>query len=157
MPAQASRHPQNSMQQRADRRFDDKATKITNSLDKIIKLLVHEGYNATIISINSTPAIETMSQGYKWNILFYECDAKLDCKSMEFRAAFAPKQRVDLSVINNWNSVNRFAYGYYTKENMVYLEMDIPNCTNARVCIFAEFLGLWNSKMASFVKAISSN
>jgi hypothetical protein len=83
----------------------------------IVKELKAMGYASNVDTDDSgDPRVNTKIDGYNWSIYFYDCasgprDDRL-CNSYQFYSGYTTPKPVPLTVINKWNTEQRYAKAY---------------------------------------------
>jgi len=75
------------------------------------------GYRAQLgVDDAGDPMIDSTASGYKYRVLFYDCDGKRGCGALEFWAGFDTEDEGDLARMNEWNLNKRFGRAYIDEE-----------------------------------------
>ncbi|MGH6771852.1 MAG: hypothetical protein ACRECO_22860 [Xanthobacteraceae bacterium] len=83
----------------------------------IVKELKAMGYTSSIDTDDSgDPRVNMTIDGYNWSIYFYDCasgprDAR-PCSSYQFYSGYTTPKPVALTVINKWNTEQRYTKAY---------------------------------------------
>ena len=82
----------------------------------------------TGVAAGGNPVIEIEpgdSGAESLRVEFNDCDIETTCADLLLRASFASNQPVPLSLLNEWNTQNRWTRAYLDADNQAVLEMDV--------------------------------
>lgn len=75
------------------------------------------GYRAQLgVDDAGDPMIDSTASGYKYRVLFYDCEGDKGCGALEFWAGFDADEPGDLAKMNEWNLNKRFGRAYLDEE-----------------------------------------
>jgi hypothetical protein len=122
----------------------------------LVKALQGGGYQADLGSDSTgDPMITTSVSGTKFRILFYNCTANKDCRTVNFLVAYDFDKPLALDRINAFNQQNRFVRAYLDKENDPVLAMDVDlDDGGMSDALFIDNIEFWTSLLASYEKHI---
>lgn len=92
-----------------------------------IKAIVESrGWPATLVTPEGeAPYIETSHDGIKFVILFMNCDAGKQCRTLQYYMGFNDAKGVTAEKLNLWNREKRFGRAYRDEAGDPILEMDL--------------------------------
>ena len=97
-------------------------TKITG--EELQQIMQELGYRAQLSTDDyGDPMITSTSGGYKFKVLFYDCEARKGCEALQFWAGFDTEAPGDMRQMNQWNADKRFGKAYIDHENDPIIEM----------------------------------
>lgn len=123
--------------------------------ETIIRALQDAGYRATLSKDNDgDPLIKSGAAGVDFSVLFYNCTANKDCKTVQFYAGFV-KKGLTLETMNQWNASHRFARAYIGDDKDPRIEMDLDlDDGGISAALFKANIATWESLLGDFQKAI---
>jgi hypothetical protein len=124
---------------------------------QIATLLQSKGYRATIsVGTDNAPIVNSATGGVNFDIFLFNCDtAKAKrCEKIEFIASFTTEQPTALDVLNKFNADWVDAKGYLTTDGYSNLSYSVMLTGGVTVANLGETLGLWDSVVNNFTKAI---
>jgi Putative bacterial sensory transduction regulator len=95
--------------------------------DNPAKILeIARGFGSAELEADSEgrPRIRARMEGINYSVLFFGCEATVNCKSIQFWTYTAAPQNGE-SVVNAWNRDNRFGRAYIDRDGDVVVEMDV--------------------------------
>ena len=120
------------------------------TINDVASWLQTRGYPAEIGTDNGTARVRTKSGNITFNIMLFDCKGD-HCGSMQFYAGFATHGHFDISRINGWNRDERWARGYYDKDNDPYVEMDVDLTPGGTYELLNDELATWKTVLGKFV------
>ena len=92
--------------------------------EEMQEILQDLGYRAQLEVDNvGDPLISSTASGYKFRVLFYDCENGKGCNSIQFWAGFDTDEPGDIAEMNQWNAEKRFGKAYIDDENDPIIEM----------------------------------
>ncbi|KTF70371.1 hypothetical protein ATB93_04995 [Sphingomonas sp. WG] len=116
----------------------------------IVKALQDAGYKSELTKDGEgDPLIRSAASGYKFAILFFNCEAHQKCGDIQFYIGFTNKLTAERA--NLWNSKHRFARVYSDAQGEAALEYDL-NLEDQAIptALFRKDLELWDMLVGRF-------
>jgi hypothetical protein len=122
----------------------------------LVSAMQAAGYAATLETDKvGDPMISSSHEGTKFQIFFYNCEAKKDCRTVQFHSGYDLKTNPTLSTINDWNRGQRFGRAYLDNEMDPILEMDVDlDDGGLSAPLFIDNLEFWTSVLGKFERHI---
>jgi hypothetical protein len=121
----------------------------------IVAWLQSAGYSAKVVTGNSgEPHVVSNTQGTPFNIFTGDCKGER-CASLELAAGFSTSGKFDISLLNEWNSKNRWCRAYYDSVNDTWLEMDIDLWPGGTYESLDDQFAAWNTTLGRFIAKYS--
>ncbi len=100
---------------------------VSASDPQAIKAIVEsQGWPANLVAPpGEDPYIESSRNGLKFLVLFMNCEAGKNCRTLQYFMGFSDADAVPLERLNQWNKEKRFARAYRDDEGDPILEMDV--------------------------------
>ena len=118
--------------------------------DAMARLLQGKGYRAELLQGENGPYIRSGDSGLTFSIFFLNCEAKKNCKTIQFFTGFNDAGEVPLARINEWNKTKRFTRAYIDDEKDPVLEMDVDLEYGMAEQNFLENLAIWTANIAAY-------
>jgi hypothetical protein len=122
---------------------------------EVAGVLKAKGYQAEITTDqDGDPKINSISEGAKFGVWFYECAKGPRCHSIQFAAGFT---QTDLAAsrIEEWNRTKRFGRAYFSRQSNPWVEMDVDLEHGANTEALANDLDRWILVLSTFRKFIN--
>lgn len=92
--------------------------------EEMQKIMQDLGYRAQLdVDDVGDPLIVSTASGYKFRVLFYDCDKREGCNAIQFWAGFDTDEVGSIERMNEWNAEKRFGKAYIDDENDPIVEM----------------------------------
>lgn len=113
--------------------------------------MMRAGYQALVDKDKlGDPMIESAAAGYKFQVLFYGCEKKAACDSIQFYAGFENDAGYDLAFVNGWNGAKRFSQLSIDKDGDLVLRHDVTTLGGLTRRNFADELDWWATMLGEF-------
>ena len=101
------------------------------------------------------PKINLRYFGTNFEIYYYGCNNGENCRSIQFFSGYQTNGRISLEQINSWNTDQRYARAYLSKELSARIEHDV-HLGNVGMSKedFDSVFSLWTQSMTKFEKFI---
>ena len=135
------------------------AQNITADLKQIAGVLQGEGLQAKIEQEeNGRPYLVSGISGYTFVVNAFGCnEAWVECKFIQFRAAFTPETKPTLAEVNQYSADNFFGRYYLDEENDPVIEMDIDlEAGGMSKELFVDNIAYWDMALAKFGEFVFS-
>ena len=122
-----------------------------------IAALMQAGGHAADLTKDPTgdPAISSKAGPSQYWVLFYNCTDHQNCKTIEFHASYAMKDKPQLTLVNAWNAKSRFGRAYTDDVGDPVLQMDVDlDRGGMSPGLFNDNLDVWLSLLAKFEQHI---
>ncbi len=120
--------------------------------DEVVAWLQAAGYKAQIVKDSDGKShVSSATDGVNFGVYMFDCKADR-CGSFQFSAGWATHGKFDVSRMNEWNRDNRWARGYFDKENDPWLEYDIDLTPGGTYELLNDELATWNALVPRFIK-----
>ena len=128
-----------------------------NDPAKIKAIVESQGWPAKLIDEpGDDPYIESSRNGMPFLIIFMNCTAGKQCKTLQYYMGFTGAANVPLDRFNAWNREKRFARAYLDEKGDPVLEMDVDlDFAGIPSRNVGETFKTWASLMDSFQTFIS--
>ena len=100
-------------------------------------------------SFTGDPMIYSEANGFKFQILFYECDKGKDCSSLQFVSYFGAEDDNTPEYANAWNAKTRFIRASVEKKEL-QLAYDITTTGGLNKANFTDVLEWWSAMLGEF-------
>ena len=125
------------------------------TFEDVVAWLQSAGYSARVVTAESgNRHIVSSSEGSPFNVFTGDCKGDR-CASLEFAAGFSTAGKFDISLINDWNSNNRWCKAYYDNVNDPWLGMDIDLWPGGTYESLNDQFTTWNSTLGRFIAKYS--
>ncbi len=129
----------------------------SRNMGSVIAVLQKEGYKAKLVRDDDDYNVESATSGASFYIYPQNCEQKVDCEDMLFRAAYTKRDKdpVTVTQINQFNRDSRWVRAYLDKDDDPVVEMDVL-FTDQQVDekMFIEAVDIWTRAMGEFHKTI---
>uniref|UniRef100_UPI0037CC2593 YbjN domain-containing protein n=1 Tax=Sphingorhabdus sp. TaxID=1902408 RepID=UPI0037CC2593 len=95
------------------------------------------------------PMIYSEASGFKFQILFYECDKGKECSSLQFVSYFGAEDDNTPEYANAWNAKTRFIRASVEKKEL-QLAYDITTTGGLNKANFTDVLEWWSAMLGEF-------
>lgn len=123
--------------------------------EEMQKIMQDLGYRAQLdVDDVGDPLIISTASGYKFRVLFYDCEKGKGCNAVQFWAGFDTDEVGSIERMNQWNADKRFGKAYIDDENDPIVEMHYNiegGVTRDNVEEMLEWWELVVSEFASYV------
>ncbi len=120
--------------------------------------MIRAGYQGLVDTDNEgDPMIVSSAAGYKFNILFYDCEAHKECASLQFSMRLTPSKPRDLAFVNKWNSEKRFAQMALTKDGDLRVTHDMTTIGGVTRVNFTDTVEWWSSLLGALDAFLDAN
>jgi hypothetical protein len=120
--------------------------------------MIRAGYQGLIDTDNEgDPMIVSAAAGYKFSILFYDCEAHRQCASLQFSMRVTPSKPRDLAFVNKWNSEKRLAQMALTKDGDLRLTHDMTTIGGVTHANFSDTVEWWSSVLGNINAFLTAN
>lgn len=93
---------------------------------KIKEIMESRGWPANLVmNAGEDPYIESDRDGLQFLVIFMNCTAGRNCRTLQYYMGFGAAKNVSLERFNEWNREKRFARAYRSKKGAPVLEMDV--------------------------------
>jgi hypothetical protein len=122
----------------------------------IVKALQDAGYQAQLGTDSAgDPMVTSAVSGTQFRILFYNCTANKNCKTVNFLRGWDLDKAMQLDAINKFNAENRFVRAYLDKEGDPMLAMDVDlDDGGMSDALFIDNVEFWATLLGSFERHI---
>jgi len=111
--------------------------------------MMRAGYQALVEQDDlGDPKINSAANGYKFQVLFYGCEAHKACDSIQFYVGFTPDPVRDAAYANEWNARKRFSQMSVDKEGGPRVTYDLATIGGLTQKNFADVLDWWTTLLA---------
>ena len=98
------------------------------------------------------------TNGYNFDILFYDCKENTDCTSLQFHVWFTKETFFGPELANKWNVSKRFlAMAFDPKDSTISVRYDISTVGGLNQVQFADTVDWWEAMLGEFDKFIDEN
>ena len=92
--------------------------------EEMQEIMQGQGYRAQLdVDDVGDPLISSTASGYKFRVLFYDCDRGRGCGAVQFWAGFDTDEPGSIQRMNQWNADKRFGKAYIDDENDPIVEV----------------------------------
>ena len=101
------------------------------------------------------PKINVRYFGTKFGIYYYGCNNGENCRAIQFFSGYKTSGKISLEQINSWNTTERYAKAYLSKELNARIEYDV-HLGNVGMSKedFDSVFSLWTQSIENFEKLI---
>ncbi|PAL25395.1 YbjN domain-containing protein [Sphingopyxis sp. GW247-27LB] len=93
---------------------------------KIKEIMESRGWPANLVmNAGEDPYIESDRDGLQFLVIFMNCTAGRNCRTLQYYMGFGAAKNVSLERFNEWNREKRFARAYRSEKGAPVLEMDV--------------------------------
>lgn len=93
---------------------------------KIKEIMESRGWPAKLVqNAGEDPYIESDRDGLQFLVIFMNCNAGRNCRTLQYYMGFGAAKAVSLERFNEWNREKRFARAYRSEAGAPVLEMDV--------------------------------
>lgn len=122
---------------------------------EVAAVLQQKGLSAEISTDDwGDPLIKSRSNGATWHILFYNCDKKGRCASVQYRIGLDLTDGMSYAQCNEWNDTKRFARCMLDEEMDPYLKWDIATNAGFTSEALAMSVDQWDTLVPAFATFI---
>jgi hypothetical protein len=123
------------------------------TVSDVVAWLQTAGYRAQIVADNDGKShVSSATQGVNFGVYMFDCNKDGRCASIQFSAGWATHGKFDVSRMNEWNRDNRWARGYFDKENDPWLEYDVDLSPGGTFELLNDELATWDALVPRFIK-----
>jgi hypothetical protein len=121
------------------------------TIDDLVSWLKNSGHEAEVVTAsNGVRHVTTLTGTVDVGIYLFDCKEG-HCGSIQFAAGFATHGKFDVSRMNEWNTKQRWARGYYDSTNDPWIEMDVDLTPGGTYELLDDEFATWNSALANFM------
>lgn len=118
-------------------------------------LIQDEGYRALVGTDGvGDPMITSSANGYEFEVFFYGCTDKENCRDIQFSVVFDMEDGMSLTRAQDFNLEKRWAKVYLDEESDPRLEMDVNLYGGVSETNFSDTLDWWVIIMNDFIEFI---
>lgn len=114
----------------------------------VVKALQEAGYKAKLTADKlGDPMVESAASGYEFEILFYGCESKRRCDSLQFYRGFEAGVENTPAYANKWNVKNRFVQMAAHPDTTLSVHHDVSTIGGLTKANFADTVEWWASQL----------
>ena len=114
----------------------------------IVKVMQEAGFKAKLTTDRlGDPMIESAASGYNYELLFYGCENKRDCDSVQFYMKFDKGVENTPAYANKWNVENRFIQMAAHPDTTLSLQHDVSTVGGLTPANFKDLLDWWQMQL----------
>lgn len=119
----------------------------------IVKGVQDAGYKAKLDKDDGgDPMVSSSASGYDYDIYFYDCEAHVQCGSIQFAINFAAEGFETPALVNEWNAANRMGKAYIDGKKRFVLRHDMSTIGGVNSKNFADTVDWWASTLGEMAK-----
>jgi hypothetical protein len=123
--------------------------------EEVASVLHQKGYKAQVTTDDSgDPMVRSASSGVDFLVVYYECNHKPRCASIQFYAGFK-KPGITPAQIAEWNATKRFGRAYLDDLSDPRVEMDVDVEHGTTTEAIGNAVERWVSVLTEFTKFIA--
>jgi Putative bacterial sensory transduction regulator len=123
----------------------------------VVAAMQAEGYRAKLTKDKlGEPMIESKTNGYDFDVLFYDCEDGKACKAIQFSIIFKPEDDNTPEYANAWNVGKRFIKASATDKKSLELQYDLTTVGGLNQANFADALDWWATMLGEFAKFVEA-
>ena len=103
------------------------------------------------------PRITGRMEGTKYTLVFYGCKANVDCKAVQFIAAWQLKDKLPLERMNIYNNERRFGKALLDKDGDPRVELDVNLAGGVTRANFEDTVDWWKATLVQFSKFLDAS
>lgn len=112
--------------------------------ETVVKALQDAGYKAKLTADREgDPMVSSAAAGYDFDVLFYGCENKKRCDSIQFYLGFSKGEENTPAYANKWNVTNRFVQMAAHPDKTLSLQYDMSTIGGVNAANFADALDWW--------------
>lgn len=129
---------------------------IDGSDPEVIAALIQDmGFKAQVTTDNvGDPLIKSRSNGYDFNVFFYDCTEGANCRAIQFSSAFDMEDGMSLTKVEDFNRNKRWVKVYLNDTSDPLVEMDYNLKGGVSVENFNDTFDWWLVMMDQFIEYI---
>lgn len=114
----------------------------------VVAALQEAGYAAKLTKDNlGDPLIESSGGGYKFDVLFYDCEERRQCGSLQLQISFRSEGYEDPGLANKWNTTKRLGQARINDKGEFVLSYPLSTVGGLNQSNFRDVLDWWSSSL----------